>query len=55
MAEVSRGWYKTSVELGFGAVEAVPVLLYAYGYFFLRFEIYERSWFWSNRGQDGQL
>jgi hypothetical protein len=32
MAEVSRGWYKTSVGLGFGAVKAVP--LYAYGYFF---------------------
>jgi hypothetical protein len=34
MAEVSRGWYKTSVEQGSGAVEAVPVLLNAYGYFF---------------------
>jgi hypothetical protein len=34
MAEVSRRWYKTSVGLGFGAIKAVPVLLYAYGYFF---------------------
>jgi hypothetical protein len=27
MAEESRRWYKTSVELGFGAVGAVPVAI----------------------------